>query len=77
MSNKEKSHLDLIKEANFDFSLPKELAASIHDLEQAVAEQSTLIDCYQDEIRSWSRLLDDADKESQVIEFFCRKRWDR
>jgi hypothetical protein len=75
MMDKTMRHIDLINDADFDFELPKPLEAAIHDLENAIEQHSTLIDCYQDEIRSCSRYLDDEDKENKVIDYFCRRRW--
>jgi hypothetical protein len=75
MVDKTMRHIDLIKDADFDFELPKPLESAIHDLENAIEQHSMLIDCYQDEIRSCSRYLDDEDKENKVIDFFCRRRW--
>lgn len=66
---------DLIKEAEFDFDLPVELEEEVHELEKAIVEHPTIVDCLQDEIRSLARLFDDEDKEEQVIDFFCRRRW--
>jgi hypothetical protein len=68
-------HRDLIEEAGFEFDLSDALKMEIHELEAAIEEHSPFIDCVQDEIRSLSRLLDDEDKENQVIDFFCRRRW--
>lgn len=66
---------DLIKEADFDFIMPVPLQNMIHELEDAIANHSLIIDCIQDEIRSLSRMLDDEEEEEQIIEFFCRRRW--
>lgn len=64
-----------MERAEFDFELPEQLEDMIDELEKAIEEKATYIDCIQDEIRSLSRLLDDDDKEDQIIEYYCRRRW--
>ncbi|MBR1742341.1 MAG: hypothetical protein IJ733_10855 [Lachnospiraceae bacterium] len=59
----------------FDFELPVQLEKMIDELETAIKNHATYIDCIQDEIRSLSRYLDDDDKENQVIDYYCRRRW--
>ena len=70
---------DLIKEANFSFALPADIEEQVHTLEAAIENKVSWIDCIQDEIRNLAHCSADYDltfeQSEEVIDFFCRKRW--
>ena len=70
---------DLIKEANFNFKLPDDITKAVHELEKGLAQKVTYIDCLQDEIRNLAHCSAEYDltfeQSEEVIDFFCRKRW--
>lgn len=72
----------------FSFKLPENLIKEIHNLEVAINEDDSCVDCYQDEIRSWAHGYTFDSKEDaltygglteeeaeEVITYFCRRRF--
>lgn len=58
-----------------DYEIPELLQRAIDALQKGVEEDVLYVDCLQDEVRSCSRELDDDEKEDEIIEYYCRRRW--
>lgn len=65
----------------FDFSVPKEIEEKIDNLEKAVLEKSSLLDCYLEEFRAavhWNTDGEDGITEEQgeeLIDYYYRRRY--
>lgn len=66
---------------HFDFSVPKEIETEINNLEKAVLEKSSLLDCYLEEFRAivhWNTDSEDGITEEQgeeLIDYYYRRRY--
>lgn len=66
---------------HFDFFIPKEIEEKIDDLEKAVLEKSSLLDCYLEEFRAavhWNTGGEDGITEEQgeeLIDYYYRRRY--
>lgn len=66
---------------HFDFSVPKEIETEIDNLEKAVLEKSSLLDCYLEEFRAivhWNTDSEDGITEEQgeeLIDYYYRRRY--
>ena len=58
-----------------DYPIPDLLQRDIDALQKGVEEGVSYIDCLQDEIRGSCRILDDDEKEEEIIDYYCRRRW--
>lgn len=65
----------------FDFPLPKEVETAITNLESAVLNNSTLLDCYLEELRSFVHFNTGGEDElteeqgEEVIDYYYRRRY--
>lgn len=65
----------------FDFSIPEEVETCITNLENAVLTNSTLLDCYLEELRAFVHFNiggDDGLEEEQgeeIIDYYYRRRY--
>lgn len=66
---------------SFDFPIPEEVETSINNLEKAVLENSTLLDCYIEEFRAavhWNTDGDGGLTEEQgeeLIDYYYRRKY--
>lgn len=58
-----------------DYEIPPILARAIDELEEGVVNECSYVDCLQDEVHGACRILDDEEKESEIIQYYCRRRW--
>lgn len=58
-----------------DYEIPKLLQDAIDALEEGVKNHVTYIDCLQDEVHACCRELDDDEREREIIEYYCLRRW--
>lgn len=65
----------------FDFPLPEEVETAITNLESAVLNNSTLLDCYLEELRSFVHFNTGGEDElteeqgEEVIDYYYRRRY--
>lgn len=68
-----------MERAKFDFPLPKAIDDMIDELEVAVENRVSYVDCIQDEIRSLAHGYTDAglteEQAEEIIDYYCRVRW--
>ena len=57
------------------YKLPPLLSKAIDALEEAVKNEDLIVDCLQDEVRSCARELDNDEREDEIIDYYCRRRW--
>lgn len=63
------------RQLKVDYEIPPSLQRAIDDLQKGVEEDVLYVDCLQDEVRGSCRVLDDDEKENQIIDYYCRRRW--
>lgn len=73
----------IFKRKNFDFPLPQEVETAIDNLENAVLTNSTLLDCYIEELRAFVHFNTDGEdglteeQGEEVIDYYYRGRYAR
>lgn len=69
----------MFKEGKIDFELPKEVKDEIQELKKAVLEDSTLVDCYIEELRAVSHGCENdtytEDMSNEVIHYYTQRRY--
>lgn len=58
-----------------DYEIPPLLQKAIDELQQGVEDEVLYVDCLQDEVRGSCRILGDDEKEKEIIDYYCRRRW--
>lgn len=65
----------------FDFPIPQEVETSISNLENAVLTNSTLLDCYLEELRAFVHFNTDGEdglteeQGEEVIDYYYRRKY--
>ena len=73
----------VFKRKHFDFLLPQEVETAIDNLENAVLTNSTLLDCYLEELRAFVHFNTDGEdglteeQGEEVIGYYYRRRYAR
>ena len=64
---------------DWDFPIPPMLQHDIEGLMHAVEEGSSVIDCWQDEVRGSAHGCTDGgiteEQAEEIIDYYCRRRW--
>lgn len=66
---------------HFDFPIPQEVETAINNLENAVLTNSTLLDCYLEELRSFVHFNTDGEdglteeQGEEIIDYYYRRRY--
>lgn len=69
------------KRKNFDFPIPDEVENCITNLENAVLTNSTLLDCYLEELRAFVHFNTDGEdglteeQGEEIIDYYYRRRY--
>lgn len=69
------------KRNNFDFHIPDEVENCITNLENAVLTNSTLLDCYLEELRAFVHFNTDGEdglteeQGEEIIDYYYRRRY--
>lgn len=58
-----------------DYEIPEMLQRDIDALQKGVEEGVLYVDCLQDEVRGSARCLDNDEREEEIIDYYCRRRW--